>query len=219
MMRQARANEGKIRVLIVDDHELVRRGIQTVLNASPDIQVVGEASNGATAGEQVTHLHPDIVLMDIRLGQEDGIAVAQEWAVLAPRPQVIFLSGYVDDEMILKAVLAKAGGFVLKDTEADGLEHIIRTVASGCAWLDPRVMKRVLQCVCAGRAHVPGLPLSPQESRVLEQLAQGKTNKEIALALELSDKTVKNYLANVYDKLHVTRRSQAVAMYLTQPTY
>lgn len=204
-------------LLIVDDHEIVRIGLRTVLNLVSGMQVVGECATGAEAVREAVRLKPDIVLLDIRLSDRSGVEVCRSILAECPDTRVLFLTSYADDETILSAVVSGAQGYVLKDASTSILIEALHTIGSGQSLLDPKVTTQALSIL---RARYSGDPktkpysLSPQEERVLKLVADGKTNKEIAAVMGLSDKTVKNYLANVYDKLHVTRRSQATAVYL-----
>lgn len=208
-----------IKVFLVDDHEVVRVGLRAVLDRAPGLSVVGEAATQENAVAGVKRLHPNVVLMDIRLANSDGssgIEAAREILSCCPGSRVLFLTSYGDEETVHAAVVTGAHGYVLKDIAAESLIGAIRTVASGRSLLDPRVTRRTLDWLRAaaeagGRAKPQ--PLSPQEERILPLVAEGKTNKEIAIALNLSDKTIKNYLANIFAKLQITRRSQAAAIY------
>lgn len=204
-------------LLIVDDHEIVRIGLRTVLNLVSGMQVVGECATGAEAVREAVRLKPDIVLLDIRLSDRSGIEVCRSILAECPDTRVLFLTSYADDETILSAVVSGAQGYVLKDASTSILIEALRTIGSGQSLLDPKVTTQALSILRArytGDPKIKPYSLSPQEERVLKLVADGKTNKEIAAVMGLSDKTVKNYLANVYDKLHVTRRSQATAVYL-----
>lgn len=206
-------------IFLVDDHALVRVGLRTLLDQAPGLSVVGEAATQEDAVTGVKRLHPNIVLMDIRLAKHDncsGIEAAREILSCCPGSHVLFLTSYVDDETVLAAVLSGAYGYVLKDIAMEDLVRAIRTVADGKSMLDPRVTTRTMAWLRT-TAEVGGQdvsqPLSSQEKRILPLVAEGKTNKEIAVVLNLSDKTVKNYLANMFTKLNITRRSQAAALY------
>jgi two-component system, NarL family, response regulator DevR len=204
-------------LLIVDDHEIVRIGLRTVLNLVSGMQVVGECATGAEAVSEATRLKPDIVLLDIRLSDRSGVEVCRDILAECPGTHVLFLTSYADDETILSAVISGAQGYVLKDATTSVLIEALRTIGAGQSLLDPKITTQALSILRArysGETPAKPYALSPQEERVLKLVADGKTNKEIAAAMGLSDKTVKNYLANVYDKLHVSRRSQATAVYL-----
>jgi DNA-binding NarL/FixJ family response regulator len=205
-----------IRLYLVDDHELVRVGLQRVFSLTKGMCVVGEAGTIAAALEEIGRFKPDIVLMDIRMPDGSGIAAARQVSALSPDTQVLFLTSYLEHDTVLDAVVSGARGYVLKDIGSRALVNAIRTVAAGEPLLDPRVTQHTLKWIKhlseRSRARVLD-PLSPQEHRMLPLLAQGQTNKEIARELSLSEKTVKNYLANIYSKLGITRRSQAAAYY------
>lgn len=218
-MRKAKLKT--VRVLLVDDHEIVRVGLRTVLSQHGSILVVGESATVAGATRQVEKLKPDVVLMDVRLPDGSGVDACRDLLASFPGLRVIILTSYADDDSVLAAVLAGAHGYVLKAIDALSLIRAIRSVSEGRSILDPAVTDRALawlRGLAAGK-DMPGVEkLSAQEERVLALVAEGKTNKEIATALDLSDKTVKNYLANVFHKLHITRRSQAAAFFVKRQT-
>lgn len=211
------ARTAPIRLLLVDDHEVVRVGLRTVLHNNHGITIVGEAGSRTQAVKEAKHLHPDIILMDVRLPDGSGVEACREILSDHPNTRVIFLTSYTDDDSVLAAVLAGAHGYVLKEIDSAALIRAIRTVSTGRSILDPSVTKRALEWiktvpVADGLARPSAL--SPQEERVLALVAQGLTNKEIATSLALSDKTVKNYLANMFQKLHISRRAQAAAFFV-----
>jgi two-component system, NarL family, response regulator DevR len=206
-----------IRVLLVDDHEVVRVGLRTVLGQNHSLAVAGEADTMANAVRQAQKLKPDVILMDIRLPDGSGVDACREILAARPDTRVIFLTSYADDDSVLAAVLAGAHGYVLKEIDSAALIRAIHTVAEGQSILDPSVTERALRWMrgLSNGLRTPGTEqISAQEERVLSLVAEGKTNKEIATALDLSDKTVKNYLANVFQKLRVTRRAQAAAFFV-----
>lgn len=205
-----------IRLLLVDDHEVVRVGLRTVLHNNQGITVAGEAGTKAAAVRAVKRLRPDIVLMDVRLPDGSGVDACRTILASHPATRIIFLTSFADDDSVLAAVLAGAQGYVLKDIDSGLLIRSIRTVFNGQSILNPTLTKRALNWIKAWpeqRIATRGLSLSPQEERVLALVAEGLTNKEIATTLELSDKTVKNYLANMFQKLHISRRAQAAALF------
>lgn len=206
-----------IRVLLVDDHEVIRVGLRTVLGQAQGIAVVGEAGTMAEAVQQAQRLKPDVILMDVRLPDGSGIDACREILGTLPGTRVIFLTSYADDDSVLAAVLAGAHGYVLKEIDSPALLEAIRSVAKGQSILDSHVTERALRWL-RGLHDLPATSgtdqLSSQEERVVALVAEGKTNKEIAAALGLSDKTVKNYLANVFQKLRITRRAQAAAFFV-----
>jgi DNA-binding NarL/FixJ family response regulator len=203
---------------LVDDHQVVRVGLRTVLhNHHHGINVVGEAGSKAAAVRAAKRLKPDIILMDVRLPDGSGVEACRDILAHQPTTRVIFLTSFADDEFALAAVLAGAKGYVLKTIDSDLLIRSIQAVASGQSLLSPALTQRALDRVKAGSAHagpVRERPLAPQEERVLALVADGLTNKEIGAALQLSDKTVKNYLANMFQKLHITRRAQAAIFFV-----
>jgi DNA-binding NarL/FixJ family response regulator len=214
------ANETSMRILLVDDHELIRVGLRSVLDRRSGITVVGEAGTMAEAVSEAARLHPDIVLMDIRLPDGSGIVASREIRSADPSIRVLFLTSYADDETLLAALMAGAQGFLLKQIGSASLIDTLKRVMSDQSVFDQVATARVQQLLrnlTSGGVDAPkGPALSAQEQRVVVLVAEGKTNKEIAAALDLSEKTVKNYLANVFDKLQVTRRSQIAAMVARQ---
>lgn len=206
-----------IRVLLVDDHEVIRVGLRTVFSQTQGVAVIGEAGTMAEAVQQAQRLKPDVILMDVRLPDGSGIDACREILGALPGTRVIFLTSYADDDSVLAAVLAGAHGYVLKEIDSPALLEAIRSVAKGQSILDSHVTERALRWL-RGLHDLPATSgmdqLSSQEERVVALVAEGKTNKEIAVALGLSDKTVKNYLANVFQKLRITRRAQAAAFFV-----
>lgn len=206
-----------IRVLLADDHQVVRVGLRTILDSFPMIKVVGEAGTLDETVQMASSLKPDIVLLDVRMPEATSFESCRQILAENPDSRVIFLTSFADDTIIFEAITAGADGYLLKDIEAEELVRAIEQVANGQSILDPSVTRRVLGRVKAGaETPVPsGLEiLSAQEKRVLALVAQGKTNKEIGLEMGLSDKTVKNYLSNLLDKLKLSRRSQAAAYFV-----
>jgi len=201
-----------IRVLVVDDHEVVRRGLHAFLDGEPDLEVVADAGGGEEALELFAQLdsdgrRPDVVLMDLRLPDGSGLEACREILSAAPQIRILFLTSHSDEQAVMSTVLAGAAGYVLKDIGHQALVKAIHDAAAGRPTLDPRVAAPVAHRMQHADA------LSKQEQRVLALVVEGKTNKEIALALGLSDKTVKNYLSNAFQKLGVARRSQAAALF------
>ncbi|MCC6235211.1 MAG: response regulator transcription factor [Verrucomicrobiales bacterium] len=205
-----------VRVAIVDDHEMVRIGLRTMLERFPTLQVVGEAGTVAGAVDLARTAEPDVVLLDVRLGEESGFAACREIQTFERDVRVIVLTSYSDESAVFDAMAAGADAYLLKEIDGCALVKAIEEVARGEAVLDPGIV-RVLSRVnrgegAAGRGHLD--PLSPQERRVLALVAEGKTNKEIAVLMGLSDKTVKNYFSRTLEKLGLSRRSQAAAYYI-----
>lgn len=205
------------RVFIINPQELVRVGMRTLLHSVPDFSVVGEAPSQGEALPLVLQHKPDIVTLDLRVQDGTGIETAKEILAHLPATRLLFLADTLNDTILLSAIATGAHGYVLQDAGADTLLYAMRSISKGQAYLDPGVTRHTfayLRKVADREPERGRYLLSPQERRLLPLIAQGKTNKEIAAELGLSDKTVKNYLANVYSKLHLTRRSQAAAFYL-----
>jgi two-component system, NarL family, response regulator DevR len=214
-----RAKPPPVRLLVVDDHEIVRKGLRSVLGHADGIEVVGEAAGVAEAISEAIRLTPDVVLMDVRLQDGTGVEACREILAARPATRVLFLTSFSDEEAVLAAVFAGASGYLLKEIGAEALLSAIASVAAGHSILDPvavRAMTEKMNAMAGRGAESEGDALSPQERRVLALVARGKTNKEIGAALGLSDKTVKNYLSNIFQKLRVTRRSQAAAIYTSK---
>ena len=211
----------RIRVLIVDDHEVVRVGLRTLLNRSESIEVVGEASAPGEAIEKTRSLLPDVVLLDVRLGDESGFDACREIQKFERDVKVLVLTSFADDNVIVDAISAGADGYLLKEVNRDALIDAIEKVASGQSILDPAVTGRVFGKVQSLMQNPGGNKLSllsAQERKVLALVAEGKTNKEVAAVMGLSDKTIKNYFSNILDKLQMTRRSQAAAYFVQHTT-
>ena len=204
----------RIRLLIVDDSEVVRTGLRTLLANERSIEVAGEAVNVATAVEACARLKPDVVLLDIRLPDGTGIDACRQMLRRAPDTRVLILTSVIDDMIVDEAIRAGAHGYLLKEIDGRGLVNAIRDVAAGKSILDPAVTARVMQLVKSGGTGRDAFgTLSPQEKRVLALIAEGCTNKEVGVKLGLSEKTVKNYLSTVFEKLHVSRRAEAAVIY------
>lgn len=201
-------------LLIVDDSEVVRVGLRALIGAEADIQIVGEAKSVGDAVEKATHLRPEVILLDVRLPDGSGIDACRQILRRTPEARVIILTSVIDDRIVDDAIRAGAHGYLLKEIDARGLLSAIRDVAVGKSILDPTVTARVMQMVRTGGTARDGLSLlSPQEKRVLALIAEGCTNKEVGVKLGLSEKTVKNYLSTVFEKLQVSRRAEAAAIY------
>ena len=210
----ATAQSGPIRVLLVDDHEVVRKGLAALIEAEPDLVVVGEAADGLEAVRMARICQPTVVVMDIRMPGGGGVEACRELRDRDPALQVIMLTSYPDDEALFNSIMAGAAGFVLKQIRGADLIHALRTVAAGQSLLDPGVTRRVLERLRQAKVDErdPKLSrLSAQEERILDMVAHGRTNREIAEAIHLSDKTVKNYVSSILGKLEVQRRSEAAS--------
>ena len=204
-----------IRVLIVDDEELVRTGFRLVLDREPDIEVVGEAGDGDAAVEEAGRIDPDVVLMDVRMPRLDGIEATRRIAASGAGPRVIVLTTFDEDEYVYDALRAGASGFLLKYAAADELVQAIRVVAAGEAMLAPTVTRRLIEAFATGDRHQPTRSiagLTPREREVLKLVARGMSNSEVAEALVLSRATVKTHVANILEKLEARDRVQAAAI-------
>lgn len=208
----------RITILLVDDHDILRFGLRALLREHSEVEVVGEAATVAEAIEQARALSPDVVLMDARLPDGSGVDACREILSENPQIRVLFFSAYSDEQTVLMTLFAGASGYVAKDLDCPGLVAAIRDVAEGRSAIDSRVRGEVLSSIANFAETSPAIPaaekLSPQEERVMALVVEGKTNKEIGVALGLSDKTVKNYLSNAMEKLNTNRRSQTAAMFI-----
>jgi two-component system, NarL family, response regulator DevR len=206
-------SQAEIRVLLCDDHELVRRGVATLLDDVRDMTVVGEAGSADEAVIQAVQLNPDVVVMDVRLPGRSGIEACRDIRALREGIRVLMLTSFADDEALLSSVVAGASGFFLKKIRGPELVEAIRRVAGGASLLDPAATSRVLARLRSDEplAGLSGERLTHQETRILALIGEGLTNRGIADRLELSEKTVKNYVSNVLGKLGLSRRTQAAS--------
>ena len=205
----------KIKILIVDDQRLMREGLHTLLEMEPDLEIAGEAEDGLTALEQYAALLPDVVLMDIRMPNLDGVQATQRLRQRWPEARVIILTTFDDDAYVFDGLRAGALGYLLKDVSGEELAEAIRKVAGGGALIEPSVARKVLaefarltEPVQPPVERLP-VPLSERELEVLRLLAEGNNNKQIASQLYLAEGTVKNYISTIFDKLSVKDRTQA----------
>lgn len=203
-----------IRVVLADDHAVVRQGLRFMLEQRPDIQVVGECADGAQALALVTDLLPDVALLDLLMPSMDGVAAAREIKRLAPSTQIIILTSYSEDEHIFNAIKAGALSYLLKDSSAQELVEAVRAAARGESKLHPMVAARVLREM--QRQQSPLNDLTPRELEVLTSIARGRSNHEIAQELVISEPTVRTHVANILSKLHLTDRTQAAIYALQQ---
>lgn len=204
----------KLRVILVDDHEVVRVGLRTLLNRNPDLEIVDEASSGQEAVRKALMHRPDIVVMDVRLAGMSGIEACREITQAAPAVKVIMLTSYGDDDTLFEAIAAGASGYVLKQIGSNDLVKAIETVGRGDAALDPATTSRVFARMreeARRKEESAFSELTEQELRVLSFLAEGRTNREIADALTLGEGTVRNYVSSIFSKLHVNNRAEAAA--------
>lgn len=204
----------RIKVVLVEDSEVVRMGLAALLGTEPQLQIVGEAGSVAVGIEICTRVRPDVVLLDLRLPDGTGFEACRQILKRLPDTRVLILTSAVSDAMVDEAIRSGAHGYLLKEIDGRGLISAIRDVAAGKSILDPAVTARVMQIVKAGGTGRDALAsLSPQERRVLALIAEGCTNKEAGMKLGLSEKTVKNYLSTVFEKLHVSRRAEAAVIF------
>jgi len=196
-----------VRLLLVDDHQMVRAGLRALLADEAELQVVGEAGSVAEAIAAAESLLPDVILMDLRLPDGSGVEACREILSAAPEIRILFLTSHSDEQAIESTLLAGARGYLLKDIGHQALVRAIRDAVAGRPVLDSVLARPVARRLEKSEA------LSGQERRILALVVEGKTNKEIAALLKLSDKTVKNYLSNAFQKLQVTRRAQAAALF------
>jgi DNA-binding NarL/FixJ family response regulator len=204
----------KQRILLVDDHEVVRLGLKSLLERHPQFEIVGEAASAREALEQVENNHPDVVVMDIRLPGTSGIEACEEITSRFPETRVLMLTSYAEDEMLFSAIRAGASGYILKQIGGEGLVRALEAVARGEALLDPAVTQRVFQEVRRAVKEEEAsafVHLSQQEKHVLLLVSEGRTNREIAKALFLGEGTVRNYVSSILSKLGVSNRAEAAA--------
>ena len=206
-------SEGQTRVMLVDDHEVVREGLRTLIGRHKSLIVVAEAATMAEAVEAAARAKPDVIVMDVRLPDSSGVEACRTIREARPETRVIMLTSYADDEALFASIVAGAAGYLLKQTRGQAVIDAITSVAQGRSLLDPDVTGKVLERVRRGGADEdPAFAsLTDQERKVLEHLAEGRTNREIGEALFLSEKTVKNYVSRILDKLGLARRAEAAA--------
>ena len=202
----------KLRVLLVDDHEVVRQGVKALLEAQDNMMVVGEAGSASDAVRRVGYDSPDVVVMDVRLPDGSGVDACREVRSRFPDVKVLMLTSYADEEALVSAITAGAAGYVLKRIDSDELVRSIERVGKGESLLDPEMTERLFRKIRGEAEEDPLLGrLSPQERKILDLIAEGMTNREIADELFLAEKTVKNYVSNLLGKLEMKRRSEAAA--------
>jgi NarL family two-component system response regulator LiaR len=201
----------RISVLIVDDHGIVREGLRTYLELMDDIEVIGEAENGLEAVAQVRQHRPDVVIMDLVMPEMDGIEATRQIRAISPTSKVLVLSSFTDDERVFPAIRAGAAGYLLKDVSPPDLADAIQAVHHGKTELHSDIAKKLMDQFASPKAGPTAAPgdLTARELEVLRLIAQGKSNREIAQALTISEKTVKTHVSNILSKLHVDDRTQA----------
>jgi DNA-binding NarL/FixJ family response regulator len=208
----APACQKRIRVFLLDDHEVVRRGVRELLEAEPDIIVVGEAGTAASALARIPALRPDVAVLDVRLPDGDGITVCRDIRSKMPEVACLMLTSFGDDQAIFDAIMAGAAGYVLKQIRGTDLVGAVRTVASGESMLDPEAASRVMKHMRDQAARSDPLAgLTGQERRILELIGEGLTNRQIGERMFLAEKTVKNYVSALFAKMGMERRTQAAA--------
>ncbi len=209
----------KIRLLIADDHLLVRQGLRAILESEPDLEVVGEASDGHQALELAQELLPDVVLTDIKMGDWDGVTATRRIRAAVPSTRVIVLTNYDEDELVFSAIRAGASGYLLKEVQGDQLVNAVRTVAQGYSLVYPSVAKRVLDEFSRREPPAAVAPsdadelllaeLTARERQILRLIAHGRANKDIGASLGITERTVKTHVSNIFAKLQLSDRTQA----------
>lgn len=208
--------EEPITILIADDHPLIRQGLRVVIEAQPDLRLVGEAVNGGQAVQLAQALHPDIIIMDLKMPVMDGLSATREISLTVPRAQVLILTSFPDDENVYAAIKAGAVGFLLKDASAEYLLDAIRTVQGGESVLHPAIARKLMREIKEPSRLPPTTdPLTARELEVLACMAQGMSNRQIAQQLSVSVRTVSSHVRSILDKLHLANRTQA-ALYAVE---
>ena len=201
-----------VRVFLLDDHEVVRRGLRDLIDAEDDLEVVGEAGTAEEALARIPPTRPDVAVLDVRLPDGSGVEVCRDIRARHPEVQALMLTSFADDEALFSAIMAGAAGYVLKQIRGAELIDAIRRVAAGESLLDPAVTRRVLERLRDDKEEDEGLArLSQQERKILDHIAEGYTNRQIAEAMFLAEKTVKNYVSTMLSKLGMERRTEAAA--------
>ena len=205
--------EGRMRILLVDDHEIVRKGLRALIDAEPDLDVVGEAGTVGEALRRVGFDSPDVVVLDVRLPDGSGIEACRDIRSAFPEVQVLMLTSFADEEALMSAILAGASGYLLKRIDSAALLDSLRRVGQGESLIDQEMVSKLFSALRGGsRSSDPLLDkLSEQERRVLDLITEGLTNRQIADSMFLAEKTIKNYVSNLLTKLGMSRRSEAAA--------
>jgi len=204
-----------IRVFLLDDHEIVRRGLRELFEAHDDLAVVGEASNAEEAMTRVPPTRPDVAVLDVRLPGSSGIEVCRDLRAAMPELRCLMLTSFADDDALFSAILAGASGYLLKQIRGTELVTAVRRVAEGQSLIDPALTARVMERLRGKQEDERIAKLSPQERRILDLIAEGKTNRQIGAEMYLAEKTVKNYVSNLLAKMGFSRRTEA-AVYATR---
>ncbi len=211
-MNDNAAESAPIKVFLLDDHEIVRRGVRDLLEAEDDITVIGEAGTASSALARIPALKPDVAVLDVRLPDGDGVSVCRDIRSQMPQVACLMLTSFGDDEALFDAIMAGAAGYVLKQIRGTDLVGAVRTVASGRSLLDPEAASRVMARMRdQSRRSDPLAALTGQERKILELIGEGLTNRQIGERLFLAEKTVKNYVSALFAKLGMERRTQAAA--------
>ena len=200
----------RIRVLIADDHPIVRQGLRTIVTVQPDMELVAEATNGQEAVDLAQKTQPDVMIMDLKMPIKDGLTAIKEIGQLLPSTPILVLTSFPDDSNVFEAIKAGAAGFLLKDSPPEQLLDAIRTVYAGESALHPSIARKLMQEIKQPAQLPPSEdPLTPRELEILQCLAQGLSNREIAMELSISTRTVTTHITNILDKLHLANRTQA----------
>lgn len=202
-----------IKLLLVDDHPVVRNGLQRMHELEPRIKIVGEAATMQSAIEAAQRLSPEVILMDVRLPDGDGIEACRRIKALLPETHILFLTSYADNRFVLAAMEAGADGYLLKESDAQRIVDAIHSIVAGGTVFDPVITREVMGRLKNGAGTNPLEALTVQERRLLEEVAKGKTDKEVAVALGLTTKTARNYLDRIFAKLNVHTRTEAALLY------
>ena len=208
-----------IRLLIADDHLIVRQGLQLILETEPGFELIGEASDGAEAVELAAELKPDVILMDLRMPRMDGLTAIERLQIEQPQIAIVILTTFDEDELMRQGLQAGARGYLLKDTDRNTLFNTIRAAARGETLLQPEIVSKLLHPVeSKNETHIPKKPtdLTERELEVLEAVARGETSKQVALHLGITERTVKAHLTSIYNKLGVDSRAAAVSEAMKQ---
>jgi DNA-binding NarL/FixJ family response regulator len=207
------APRGAVTVFLLDDHEIVRRGVRDMLEAEGDIKVIGEAGTASSALARIPALRPQVAVLDVRLPDGDGVSVCREIRSRMPDVACLMLTSFGDEDALLDAIMAGAAGYVLKQIRGSDLVGAVRTVATGQSMLDPRAASQLMARLRGQSAKQDPLAgLTPQERRILELIGEGLTNRQIGERMFLAEKTVKNYISGLFAKLGMERRTQAAAL-------
>jgi two-component system response regulator DevR len=211
-MTQVPAASAPVRVFLLDDHEIVRRGLRDLLEVEGEFEVVGEGSTAAEALARVPALKPQVAVLDVRLPDGDGVSVCRELRSRMPELGCLMLTSFADDEALFDAIMAGASGYLLKQVGGTDLVGAVRTVAAGGSLLDPKLTATVMARLRAGERKDPLVALTAQERRILDLIGEGLTNRQIGERLFLAEKTVKNYVSSLLSKLGIERRVQAAVL-------